>query len=60
VEVVNKLTGEVDETTIAGSTAGFTTDQWSAFIERCQRWGATDFGFVIPEPDKEWMFNKTA
>lgn len=60
IEVTNKQTGEVEEQTVAGSTAGFTTEQWSQFIERCQRWGATDFGFVVPEADKEWMFNRTA
>lgn len=58
IEIVNKQTGEVEEKVIAGSTAGFTTDQWALLIERCHRWGATDFGFVIPDPDKEWMFNR--
>lgn len=57
VEVTNKQTGEVSEEKIGASTAGFTTEQWSLYIERCQRWAATDFGVVIPDPDPEWMFN---
>lgn len=58
VELVDKHTGEVIEKTFGGSTAGFNTQQWTDYIERCQRWGATEFGFVIPDPDPEWTFNK--
>lgn len=59
VEVVNKETGVVEEVTIGASTAGFTSEQWTLYIERCQRWGATDWGFVVPAPDPEHMFNKS-
>lgn len=59
VEVVNKDTGVVEEVTIGASTAGFTSEQWTLYIERCQRWGATDWGFVVPAPDPEHMFNKS-
>jgi len=58
IEIVDKQSGEVVEEVVAGSTAGFTTEQWTEYIEKCQRWGATDFGFVVPDPDKEWMFNQ--
>lgn len=58
VEVVNKQTGQSEEQVIGGSTAGFTTEQWTAYIARCHEWAATEFGFVIPDPDPEWMFNK--
>jgi hypothetical protein len=57
VEVVNKETGEVEETTIARSTASLNKEEWGLFIERCQRWAAMEFGVVIPDPDPEWMFN---
>lgn len=58
IEVVNKQTGEVEEQTVAGSTAGFTAEQWTLYIDRCQRWGATDFGFVVPEADKEHTLHR--
>lgn len=58
VEVVNKDTGETEEQTIPGSTAKLNREEWSLFIERCQRWAATEFNVVIPDPDPEWMFNR--
>lgn len=59
VEVVNKETGEVDEQAIGASTAKLTKEEWTLFIERCQRWAAMEFGVVIPDPDPEWMFNQS-
>jgi hypothetical protein len=58
VEVVNKETGEVEEHTIAASTASLDKEQWAQFIERCQRWAAEQFDVVIPDPDPEYMFNR--
>ncbi len=59
VEVVNKETGEVEEQTIGASTSGMNTEQWALFIERCQRWAAMEFHVVLPNPDPEWMFNRS-
>lgn len=59
VEVVNKDTGEVEEQSIGASTAGLNKEAWSLFIERCQRWAATEFDVVIPDPDPEWRFKTT-
>jgi hypothetical protein len=59
VELTNKTTGEVKEVTIGGSTSALDKEQWGLFIDRCQRWAAMEFGVVIPDPDPEWMFNKT-
>lgn len=58
VDVVNKQTGEVEEKTIARSTASLNREEWTQFIERCQRWAAEEFNVVIPDPDPEWMFNQ--
>lgn len=58
VSVINKETGEVDEQTIAGSTAKLKKDEWGPFIERCQRWAAEKFNVVLPDPNPEWMFEK--
>jgi len=57
VNVVDKDTGEVDEVTIGASTANLNKEEWSLFIERCQRWAAMEFHVVLPDPDPEWMFN---
>lgn len=58
LSVVNQQTGEVEEKTIGGSTARLNKEEWSEFIERCHRWAAENFDFVIADPDPEYMFNK--
>lgn len=58
VEVVNKQTGESEEQTIGASTAGMTVEQWKAFIDRCHVWAATEFGFVIPDADPEYVLHR--
>lgn len=58
VEVLNKQTGEMEETVIAASTAGLNKQEWAEFIERCQRWAAEDFHVVIPDPDPEYALHQ--
>lgn len=58
VERVNKETGEAVEEVVAASTAGFTAEEWTLYIERCHRWAAMEWGFVVPDPDPEHALHK--
>lgn len=58
ITVLNKESGELQEETIGASTAKLSKENWSKFIERCQRWAAEEFNVVIPDPNQEYAFDR--
>lgn len=58
VEVVNKATGEVDEVTIGGSTAGMNVEEFNLYFARCQQFAAETLDTICPDPNEEYAFSE--
>lgn len=58
VEVVNRATGEVEEVTLGGSTAGMNVEEFNLFFARCQQFAAEKLDTICPDPNEEYAFNE--
>ena len=52
VERVNVETGEVEGLLIPGSSSKLTTQEFSEYVEKIQRWAAEWLSLVIPDPNQ--------
>jgi hypothetical protein len=50
--------GEAIEHEVRPTTTTLTTEQFSQYWERIQRWAATDLGVVIPDPDRTYRVTR--
>lgn len=58
VEWVNTETGEQMHRELVPSLADLNSKEMTDFVDRVRQWALDFFGLVIPEPDKDWKFNK--